>query len=194
MRVALRRRRAALSPAESAESSSRLCDAILGAELFAEGSRVAAFVPVKGEPDIRPVLRRALRGDGRLWLPRVVDDTRLEFAAVESLEQLVPARFGLLEPPASSPGTSLARCGAELVVVPGLGFGSDGSRIGYGRGYYDRALSGFAEGERPPCIGVCFAAFLDPSEGPIPMEETDRRVDFVATERGVISVTNPAET
>lgn len=188
MREALRRRRAALSATESAESATRLCDAILEMELFGSAGSVAAFVPAKGEPDIRPVLRAVVGGGRRLLLPRVVDDTHLDFASVESLDQLVPARFGLLEPPASAPGRNLAAWDPELILVPGLGFGSDGSRIGYGRGYYDRALSGFADDHRPPCVGICLSAFFDPEEGAIPMSDTDQRVDFVATETGLVRV------
>jgi 5-formyltetrahydrofolate cyclo-ligase len=48
-------------------------------------------------------------------------------------------RWGILEPPEDSPNVPFAN--VDVVLVPGLLFDARGSRLGFGRGYYDRLLA-----------------------------------------------------
>ncbi len=111
----------------------------------AGGGPVALFASMGHELSTEP-LDEALRAHGvARVLPRVTGD-ELVFRAVPGdvrAAALPPAHFGAPEPPADDhrfPVVDLARCSA--VVVPGLAFDGDGWRIGYGRGFYDRALAG----------------------------------------------------
>jgi 5-formyltetrahydrofolate cyclo-ligase len=73
----------------------------------------------------------------------------------------------------------------DVVVVPALALGRDGSRLGYGGGYYDAFLA-----ETPAArVGVAFAACLVPS---VPSEPHDARLDAVVTEDEVVRVSAPA--
>ncbi|MEM7160589.1 MAG: 5-formyltetrahydrofolate cyclo-ligase [Myxococcota bacterium] len=195
LREALRARRAALPPAVATLSSRRLVDAILAHPAWTRAKGVAAFVGVRGEPHTRPLLEAALEGGRRLWLPRVVDAMAGSSVLVEitSTEQLAPAAFGLLEP---APRDDELRFESvpvggpiDLALVPGLAFGSQGARIGFGPGHYDRLLESVATLEHPVRMGVCFADFFDPPEGPIPTESHDVPMHWVATEDGVTRCT-----
>jgi 5-formyltetrahydrofolate cyclo-ligase len=42
----------------------------------------------------------------------------------------------------------------DVLLIPLVGFGRAGDRLGYGGGYFDRTLAGYAR--RPLCIGVGF--------------------------------------
>jgi 5-formyltetrahydrofolate cyclo-ligase len=48
-------------------------------------------------------------------------------------------RWGILEPPEDAPSVPFAS--VDVVLVPGLAFDARGSRLGFGRGYYDRLLA-----------------------------------------------------
>jgi 5-formyltetrahydrofolate cyclo-ligase len=138
-------------------------------------SAVAAFVGVRHEPDTGPLLRAALDEGKTVWLPKVEGRTVLSWGRVDDLDTLVAAGFGLCEP-----ATGQARFpDVDLVLVPGIAFGRDGARLGHGRGHYDRALASTDAGPR---IGLCFARFLDPPEGPIPMGPRDIYMDAVIAE------------
>lgn len=68
----------------------------------------------------------------------------------------------------------------ECVLVPGVLFGADGSRLGHGRGYYDALLHSFTH--RPFLLGVTLARRVIAE---LPMTDDDVYMDAIATENGV---------
>ncbi|WP_102126434.1 5-formyltetrahydrofolate cyclo-ligase [Deinococcus planocerae] len=87
-----------------------------------------------------------------------------------------PSRFGALQPPAGAPRVPLTA--VEAVLLPGLAFDRSGVRLGYGGGFYDRLLPGFAG----LTVGVIPEALIVPD---LPAEGHDLRVGFLVTELGV---------
>ena len=86
------------------------------------------------------------------------------------------SRAGYLQPPASAPQVELAT--VDAVLLPGLAYDERGTRLGYGGGFYDRLLPGYAGLK----VGVVWAALLVPE---LPGEAHDIRADWVATETGL---------
>ncbi len=66
-----------------------------------------------------------------------------------------------------------------VVLLPGLAFGRDGSRLGQGGGWFDRAL----EDSRAVLVGVAFNCQIVDA---LPVEEHDVPVQWVASEDGVV--------
>ena len=196
LRAALLGRRAAASPESVRARSRRLTDRLLGLPEWREAEGVAAFVGFGGEPDTWSLLSATLGAGKRLALPRVSrrsagGPSRLEFILVRDLGALVRGSFGLWEPGpeireerrARSPGAGL---GIDLVLVPGVGFDREGRRLGFGKGYYDRALAPLRRLDSPRRIGLCFADALDPAEGPIPNDEHDVAMHRILSEDGLV--------
>ena len=71
----------------------------------------------------------------------------------------------------------------ELIVMPALAAGRDGSRLGRGKGYYDRAVDGLAT----PRVVIVHDEELFET---LPTEEFDQRCDFVITCSETIDVTS----
>ena len=113
------------------------------AALPVDGLTVAAYAPVGDEPGSVAMLDTLRRHGARVLLPivRTADDGEplpLGWGEYRPGE-LVPARFGLLEPaPPALPPTTLAE--ATLVIVPALAVDRHGVRLGRGAGFYDRSL------------------------------------------------------
>ncbi|WP_181198465.1 5-formyltetrahydrofolate cyclo-ligase [Enhygromyxa salina] len=151
---------------------------------------IAAFVGVRGEVDTRPLLERCLGAGKSVWLPRLTGPGRMRFWPCVDLDRLERGAMGLLEPPIHGPGELAPgpERGVDLILVPGLGFGRDGARLGFGAGHYDRALAtrhGDPSLTMPTLCGVCPVAFVDPPGGPIPMLGHDLAMDYLATDAGV---------
>jgi 5-formyltetrahydrofolate cyclo-ligase len=101
------------------------------------GKRVAASVPTAEEPG-HGQLPDALTTAAQVLLP-VVPPTGRDLAWAVHDGRLAPGRFGLAEPVGPRlPGTALGT--VDVVVVPALAVARDGTRLGRGGGYYDRAL------------------------------------------------------
>ena len=69
----------------------------------------------------------------------------------------------------------------DVALLPGVGFGRDGSRLGQGGGWFDRALSG----SRATLVGVCFGCQVVDE---VPVEAHDVAMAWIANEDGVASV------
>jgi 5-formyltetrahydrofolate cyclo-ligase len=108
-----------------------------------EPGTVCAYVPVGAEPGSVEMLDELLRRAGRVLLPvaRTGDDGAARPMRWGEYRPggLVPGLWGLLEPPEPwLPESALAE--AALVLVPALAVDARGTRLGRGRGFYDRSL------------------------------------------------------
>ena len=151
------------------------------APLLPQDGVVAIFASTADELDTRPLDALLVsRSIGRA-APRI-EGGELVFHVVDgALHDLPIDAFGIPTPASTSPRIALSEC--ALVCVPGLGFDDDGGRIGYGRGYYDRALRGVA---RERIVGL----FLDEQRVErVPMFPGDVRLPRLCTpQRGVVVV------
>ena len=140
---------------------------------------VAAYVSVSSEPGTGPLLDRLVASGKRVILPLLQPDDDLDWAAYDASGPLHTARRGLLEPPGPPLGRE-ALATADVVLVPGLAVGDDGTRLGRGGGSYDRALGRVPEG-----TFVCVLLNSEEVLGTVPRDSHDRAVSAVATELGV---------
>ncbi len=138
------------------------------------------------EVDTLQIIRYALAHGKRVAVPRCVPGTcQMQFYYIRSLEDLEPGTFGVLEPRVEHcrPVTDLRH---GLCVVPGLGFDAQGYRLGYGKGYYDRFLSGFGG----QTVGICYRAC---TPWRLPHGYYDRPVDVLVTETFIRKISGRTE-
>lgn len=130
---------------------------------------VAAFAALPSEPDLRPWDWSDRK---TVLLPRVAGED-LVFHAVAGPGDLRTGSFGVREPDPSR-CAALDAAEADIILVPGLAFTTDGRRLGRGRGFYDRVLAQLPA--RVLKVGICFGGQLVDD---LPVEDHDRRVDLV---------------
>ncbi len=178
VRRLLRERRDAMPPDERARLSARIWDE-LETLLRPEHRRVASYAAVRSEVQTEGLFGR-LRGRGlEVHYPRCRrEDPILEFVPVEDPAALRPGTFGIPEPV----GEPVAVVDLDLVLVPGLAFDRCGGRLGYGKGYYDHTLAGYA-GTR---VGLAFGTQIVAT---LPRQAHDQLMDAVVTDEGVLLAT-----
>lgn len=135
---------------------------------------ISVYWPFRGEPDLRPLMRR-LSGAGKIVaLPAVVQPRwPLEFRPWKPKCEM---ELGVWNIPI--PKTD-ARVTPSLLLAPVIGFDTSGYRLGYGGGFYDRTLAALT-GPRT-VIGIGFDCAEMPSIGP---HGLDIPMDRIVTESG----------
>jgi len=142
------------------------------------GNIVSGFWPIRSEMDTRPLLF-ALRERGlKLCLPVVMSKTEIIFRAFEREAPLMETGFGTY-----GPTEEAETMDPDILLVPLSAFDAKGDRIGYGAGFYDRAIAKLqAKGRSPKLVGVAF----DCQEVPeVPTEPHDKPLEAVLTESGL---------
>lgn len=152
----------------------------------AERPRVmAAYLPIRSECDCRPIIAGALAQAIDVVLPVVIDPVTLVFRRYEPGAPLAAGGFGTLAPMPDQPILD-----PELVIVPLVAFDRAGTRLGHGKGHYDRALAKLrARGAGPKLVGIAFAA---QEVAAIPAEAHDVRLDWIVTENETLTIASQA--
>jgi 5-formyltetrahydrofolate cyclo-ligase len=174
MRVeALRTRRAyadSLTPGLRSDLEAKLAEIALPHLI---GARVVAgYHPLRAEISPYPILHGLGQGQAAV-LPWFLDrDARMIFRRAPAAE---PSPWGVLQPPADAEALA-----PDLVLVPLVAADRKGTRIGHGKGHYDRALAHLREGG-----GAVFTIGLGWEwqilEDPIPADAWDMPLDAIAT-------------
>ena len=168
----LRLRRAfaqSLTPALRAELEAALAERVLPHLIAARV--VAAYHPLRDE--ISPYAILAGLGDGqRAALPWFAGrDARMIWREAPATQ---PSPWGVLQPP--SEAEALA---PDIVLVPLVLADRTGTRIGHGKGHYDRALSHLRESNPVFAIGLGWESQI--VESPIIADPWDMKLDAIAT-------------
>ncbi len=174
LRDAALARRDALEIDDRLEWDPEIARRVLELPVRGQGGPVSAYWPMRSEADPRPILEELHRRALLLCLPAIVGG-RMIFRQWAPYEPIVPGGFGTLVPPPQQPELQ-----PRILLVPLAAFDRRGYRIGYGKGYYDRALSELGE---TVSIGIGYAA---QEIDTVPDEPHDRRLDWIVTERETI--------
>jgi 5-formyltetrahydrofolate cyclo-ligase len=152
--------RRAVDPAGRAHAARQIATRVETLVATRRAGRAGTYLPTDGEIDPTFAVD-SLRDAGWLWhLPVIGEDRSMHYAEWRTDSPLVTNRYGI-EEPADATNMVAAR-DLDLVLLPCVAVDPAGNRLGFGAGYYDRALADAEDPQmrssrpRPLLIGVVF--------------------------------------
>ncbi len=173
-----------LTDEEITAKSASVAERLYSLPAFQQAETVMFFVSFGSEVDTRPMVEEAISRGKTVLAPKALPQSRelIPSRIIGWESDLMPGYYNILEP----------RAGAlrpyepeqiDLLLVPGVAFDLKGNRLGYGGGYYDRFFLLLKPGT--PVAALVFDLQIVPQ---VPVDEWDRPVDFVITERRLVEI------
>ncbi len=178
LRAEIKKNDACLSEKEKKAQDAAIVDNLFGLALEAY-KKVFVYVSCQKEVGTYEIINRFLKESFEVYVPLCHEKGEMEARRISSLSVLSPGRYNIPEPPASAKSCQPSEL--SLIVVPGLCFGEDLTRLGRGAGYYDRFLE---KAKNSLFVGLCREANIRKT---VPHGEKDKSVDIIVTEKRVIT-------
>ena len=144
-----------------------LTERLLQHPFYQEAKVIATYLSFPHEFQTQELIEQALKDGKKVLIPKTYPKGRMEFVVYRP-QQLVKTSFGLLEPQGDLEVVDASQI--DLIHVPGLAFTTEGYRIGYGGGYYDRYLKHFS-GNTLSTVYPCQIRDFIPEDHDIPVQE-----------------------
>lgn len=176
LRAQSRRFRERLEPDRKTKMDGKIGMRLASLKEYRAAPVIYTYVSKPLEVDTLRLIEKAVADGKRVAVPRCLQETlEMEFLEISSSADLEPGCYGVLEPVAGKCRQAV-ECAGALCIVPGLSFDSQGYRLGYGKGYYDRFLAGF----KGVTVGLCYSGC---TRWNLPHGYYDRPVDILITEK-----------
>lgn len=179
--------RDAISEDRHREFSDRIIKQLCSLEVFTEASILLSYVNFRSEVATQGLIRQELRGDKYIFVP-VVKGSVMELVHLNSLDELQSGYQGILEPLKKTKEVfdSSLLPAKVVAIIPGSVYDMKGTRLGYGKGYYDRFLNQYPDILR---IGLGFECQIL-KDALLPRQEHDIRMDYLISEERIYCFDN----
>ncbi|KAH9852279.1 5-formyltetrahydrofolate cyclo-ligase [Lenzites betulinus] len=201
LRKAMRTTLANLTADEIQAQSRQITRTLLALPEFQQSRAVSCFLSMPaGEVDTAAVVAAIFDAGKTLYVPKMLDKDRgimdfLQVSGADDLRALPAGQWGIREPDVLVNGQrrpSALAADAEpldLIVMPGIAFDRSLSRLGYGRGFYDRFLAAYARdrgrARRPRLVALALREQILEA-GQVPVGATDWTVDVIIGPDGIV--------
>lgn len=169
LRKEIRDKKRAMTEQEIVYASDRLGQLFLASEAYKQAKTIYGYLPYNQEVRTVPMLQQALLDGKKVAVPKCYGD-EMRFIYLDDLSKVEKGYCGIPEPVADEP---IAADPTALVLMPGLAFDTEGHRMGYGGGFYDKFLE---QEPNHPTIALCYAFQMLPH---LETEDHDIPVDTV---------------
>ncbi|KAJ3322896.1 DnaJ sub C member 10 [Boothiomyces sp. JEL0866] len=160
---------------------------LLSHPVYLAAKSVSVFLNMPGEVETIGILQDIFARGKDCFVPMCSEKMDMvQLKSMDDFNSLQKNSWGIPEPlPAENRlNVEEYKEGLHLVIMPGLAFDKQGSRIGYGKGYYDKFLSrsfdlASQKGlPKPNTIAICLSAQMVDL---VPTADYDIKPDFIIT-------------
>lgn len=163
------------------EAERKIVEKLLSLEFFKRAASVMCYIDIRGEVGTESIIKHCIDSGKRISVPRVICKGGMDARRITCTDsQLEKCAYGIMEPVCSLTAESNPE-EFDVIIVPGVAFGKDMHRIGYGEGYYDSYLKKTSKSSIK--VGLAFDIQIIDS---VPSNEMDEPVDLIITESQII--------
>lgn len=182
LRAEMRERRQLLSDAQRQAAADGIAEQLDGLIESLGATSISCYISTVTEPGTREFVTGAVCRGIRVLLPITREDGLLDWAVANDTDETSEGLFGMPEPTGQVLGP-IAVNDVDLMVIPAAAVDRSGTRLGWGRGYFDKTLGSMEN--RPPVYGVVYdSEVLDE----IPRDLHDQPVDGIVTPTQTITL------
>ena len=155
-----------------------ICKCVLQTERYRTAEKIFVYISVNSEAPTRKLIEMMLSDGKKIYVPKCYGKGVMDAVRLESMESMVMGKYDI---PTSDSSEIADPWELDIVFVPGVAFGENGERMGYGGGYYDRFLN---KAENALKIGLCRSEMIEKN---LICEAHDEKTDIIITEKGFYS-------
>ena len=176
LRIEMKRKRSSLSIERLLVYSSHIFESVVNRKEYINADVILAYVSFSSEVDTHFLIQHALKNGKKVAVPKVFDNNEMRFFFIDSLDELKPGAYGILEPDPVSE-LIIDENKNYVILLPGVAFDDEKNRLGYGGGYYDRYLEKYSF-----IFKIMLAYELEKLDNTLPTDRHDVKPDIVITE------------
>ena len=158
-----------------------ITDKILSLEKVLSADVVLLYASFGSEINTWKLAEDLILKGRKVAFPKCGENGIMTFHTVSDLSQLrdgAPGKYDICEPDGSLPQPVVTE--KSICIVPGLAFTSNGGRLGYGGGFYDRFLAA------NNCVHTIALAYEGMIADDLPLLPHDLKVDMIVTEERTV--------
>ncbi|MBO5733782.1 MAG: 5-formyltetrahydrofolate cyclo-ligase [Clostridia bacterium] len=153
------------------QKSNKIAEMLTNCDFYKKAQSIMVYMSFGSEVKTAGLIQKMLSDGKKLCAPVCVDKHTLEAREFHSIDECVAGTYGISEP------VGKRVTDIDLVIVPGVAFGKNMHRLGYGAGYYDRFLA--------QINAVSCGVFFSEQESLITPDEYDRELDYIVTDEKI---------
>ena len=164
-----------------AEKDSLVAQNLLSLDEIKKAYTVLCYISLDDEICTDEIIRVLLDSGKSVGAPYCVDNNgNMDFYYITDFDDLRIQSFGVREPVIEK-CKKVTSFDNTIIILPGLCFDSNGNRLGYGKGYYDR----FLQIHSLISVGLCYNSLIVKK---VPTDMYDKKADIIVTENDVIRI------
>lgn len=183
LREKIKKTRNGISESKRSVFSFNLCNRLEFFLTIFQFRHIAIFYPIDQNKEIDiSLIWGFFKNPNRVFYFPKVNGKDLDFYSVENFKDDFSVGYSnILEPNDCDIEVDISVF--DVILAPGLAFDLHGTRLGYGKGFYDKFLSVLDLKAIKVGVGYSFQFFWERS---LPSKEWDQRLDWVITDKELI--------
>lgn len=177
IRTLMKEKRKSMTNQEVSRFSILAAQRFISSEIYKTANTVMLYFPLGNETDTSYILENIFKDGKRAVLPvSDIKTGKIVPSIIKKDTEMAEGAYGIKEPKNI---ISVNPEEIDTVIVPGIAFDKNGVRVGFGKGYYDRFLSGI----KAKKAGFCYHYQVTDK---ITADSFDINMDYIITDEELI--------